>query len=97
MNETMLLAEEIGPVFARIYDVNISGYLPVERETLAELADEIDRYRGLWHDYTGDGVAILDNPAVDVYLTNPEESFYEPERIYEIAFTSDIVRVHKIH
>ena len=67
---------EIGPVYAQITDVNIAGVIHVIRDTLEELADELERFRGLWHDYDGGGVAILDNPEAHVYLGDREGSAY---------------------
>ncbi len=70
-------------MIARIYDANLSGYMETEIDSIESLADEFDTYRGIWHDYTGEGVAILDDPTAHVFLSTPDEHDPYPDWIIE--------------
>jgi len=65
-------------MFAEIYDVNLSGPITLEVESPEELAEMLDRYEGTWHDYDGEGVALLSEPYGRVYAVEPDSEDGDP-------------------
>ena len=78
---------DIGPVFAQIHDVNLSGHLAKRYDSLYDLMNELERFRGLWHDYTGDGDAILDSPEAWVFLSDP--TYTDPYPEYTVSLNDE--------
>lgn len=78
---------QIGPIVAYIMDTNISGHLTVRYDSLYDLMHDLERFSGLWHDWTGEGVALLSEPTAWVYLSDPGEDGYPfPDYIVELNY-----------